>query len=90
VADLERVEHAEVRDLADRLGGGVRPRVGGEQPVGVREEHEQVGAEQNGDLGGEEVVVAEGDLVRRRRVVLVDDGDDPPIEQRAQVRRALR
>ena len=35
----------------------------------------------NGDLGGEEVVVAEGDLVGRRGVVLVDDRDDAPLDQ---------
>ena len=39
---------------------------------------------QHGDLRGEEVVVAEGDLVGRRRVVLVDHRHDAPVEQLAQ------
>ena len=45
--------------------------------------------EQDRHLGREEVVVAEGDLVGRGRVVLVDHRDDPPVEQLAQ-RRAGR
>ena len=36
---------------------------------------------QDRDLGGEEVVVAERDLVGRRRVVLVDHRHDAPVEQ---------
>ena len=62
----------------------VGARVGREQPVGVGQQDEQVGADQDRDLGGEEVVVAEGDLVGRRRVVLVDDRHDAPVEQAAQ------
>ena len=63
---------------------GVAARVGRVQPVGVGEHHQPPGAQEHGDLGGEEVVVAERDLVGRRRVVLVDDRDDPPVEQLAQ------
>ena len=59
-------------------------RIGREQAVDVREQDEQVGADEDRHLGGEEVVVAEGDLVGRRRVVLVDDRDDAPVQQPAQ------
>ena len=37
--------------------------------------------DEHGHLRGEEVVVAERHLVGRRRVVLVDDRHDPPLEQ---------
>ena len=62
----------------------VGARIGGEQAVDVRQQDEQVGADEDRHLRGEEVVVAEGDLVGRRRVVLVDDRDDAPVEQPAQ------
>ena len=55
-----------------------RPRV---QRVDVGEQHEQVGADELGDEGGEPVVVAEADLVGRDRVVLVDDRQDAQREQ---------
>ena len=55
--------------------------VGGEQAGGVGEQHEQVGADQVGDEGGEAVVVAEADLVVGDGVVLVDDRHDAEVEQ---------
>ena len=58
--------------------------IGRQEPVGVGQQHEQVGADQDRDLRGEEVVVAEGDLVGRRGVVLVDDRHHAPVEQPAQ------
>ena len=54
------------------------------QPLDVGEQHEQVGADEHRDLRREEVVVAEGDLVGRRRVVLVDDRQHAPLEQLAE------
>ena len=63
---------------------GVGPRAGGEEPVDVGQQDEQVGADEHRHLGGEEVVVAEGDLVGRRRVVLVDDRQHAPVQQLAQ------
>ena len=48
----------------------------------IGEQHEQPGAQQQRDLGGQRVVVAERDLVGRRGVVLVDDRDDVPGQQR--------
>ena len=60
---------------------GSRARVGGEQALDVGEHHEPVGADQDRHLRGEEVVVPEGDLVRRRRVVLVDDRHHAPVQQ---------
>ena len=62
----------------------VEARVGREHPVGVGQQHQQLGAEQDRDLGGEEVVVAERDLVGGGRVILVDHRDDAPVEQLAQ------
>ena len=55
-----------------------------EDAVDVGEQDEQAGVEQDRDLGGEEVVVAEGDLVGGGGVVLVDDRDHPPLDQPAQ------
>ena len=46
------------------------------------QEDEQPGADEDCDVGGERVVVAEGDLVGRRRVVLVDDRHRSCVEQR--------
>ena len=82
--DLERGQRLEVRDLVDERRRRVQARVGGVEAAGVREQHEQLGADQHRHLGGEEVVVAEGDRVRRGGVVLVDDRHDPPVEQLAQ------
>ena len=68
-------------------------RVGGVRAVDavhLGEEHEQPRAEQHGDLGGERVVVAEGDLVRRGRVVLVHDGDDAELSSARSALRTLR
>ena len=59
-------------DLGDERRRRVDARVGRVEPVGVGQQHQQLGAEQDRDLRGEEVVVAEGDLVGRGRVVLVD------------------
>ena len=78
VPDLERVERRVVGDLLDELGGGVDARVRGVEPVGVRQQDEQLGADEHRHLRGQEVVVAERDLVGRGRVVLVDHRHDPP------------
>ena len=48
------------------------------------EQHEQAGADEERDLRGERVVVAEADLVGRGRVVLVHDRHDAELEQRLQ------
>jgi hypothetical protein len=84
VADREVAERREVRHRRDELGVGVQPRAGREQAVDVGQQHEQVGADEHRHLGGQEVVVAEGDLVGRRRVVLVDDRQHAPVEQLVQ------
>src|SRR5690606_22186151 len=68
-------------DLGDQ-GGGARGGVGVVQPVDVGEEHEQVGAHEVGDERPEPVVVAEADLGGGHGVVLVDDRDDPEVQQR--------
>ena len=71
-------------DLLDQRGGLVEPGVGGEEPRRVGEEHQQVGADQVGDEGGQAVVVAEADLVVGDGVVLVDDRHHPEVEQAPQ------
>ena len=77
------------RDVVDQLARRVEPRIGGVEPARVGEQHEQVGAHQHRHLGGEEVVVAEGDLVGRGRVVLVDDRTTRQSSSLRSVRRAL-
>ena len=52
--------------------------------VDLGEQHEQPGVRQDGDLRRQGVVVAEGDLVGGRRVVLVHDRDRPEPEQRVE------
>ena len=51
--------------------------------VDVGQHDQQVGGHQDRDLRGEDVVVAEADLVGRGRVVLVDHRHDVPLEQLA-------
>lgn len=46
-----------------------------------REQHQPVRPDQSGHERGQPVVVAEPDLVRRDRVVLVDNREDPQLEQ---------
>ena len=65
----------------DSLGRAVERRVGGIETIGIGQQHQQPRLEQDRDLGGEEVVVAEGDLVGGGGVVLVDDRDHAPIDQ---------
>ncbi len=84
MADVERRNLLEVGDLGDELGARIDPRVGREDAARVGQEQQARGAEQDCDLGGEEVVVPERDLVGGRRVVLVDDRNDLPVEQLAQ------
>ena len=73
-------------DLLDQRGRRVEARVGGEQPGGVGEQHQQVGVDQVGDQGGQPVVVAEADLVVGDGVVLVHDGQHAELEQPLQGR----
>ena len=78
----ERLELVvDLDDLLDERRRRVEPGVGGEQAGRVGEQHEQVGADEVGDEGGEAVVVAEADLVVGDGVVLVDDGHDAEVEQ---------
>jgi hypothetical protein len=65
----------------DQAGVRVAARVGAVQAAGVREEHQPVGADQDRHLGGEEVVVAEADLVGGGGVVLVHHRHHAPGEQ---------
>ena len=72
---------AEVADLCDQLRLRLAPRIAREQAVDVGQQDQQAGVQKQRHLGGEEVVVAEGDLVGGGGVVLVDDGHDPPLDQ---------
>ena len=51
------------------------------EAVAVGQQHQPPGAQQDRDLGRQHVVVAERDVVGRRRVVLVDDRDGPELDQ---------
>src|SRR4051794_39189380 len=79
--DLKRLEPLEVVDLGDQLRARIAPRIGGVEPVRVGQEQQALGVEQDRQLGGEEVVVAERDLIGGGRVVLVDHRHDAPIQQ---------
>ena len=70
-------ERAVVEQLRAR-----RPRRARVDAVDLGEQHEQPGVRQDGDLSRQGVVVAEGDLVGGRRIVLVHDRDRPEPEQR--------
>ena len=70
-----------VFDAPDQLGGRIAPRVGREHAVGIGQQDEKARVQEPRHQRREEVVVAEGDLVGRGRVVLVDDRHHPPIEQ---------
>ena len=78
----ERLEVGDLRRAARALGSHARvaPRDAGR----VGQQDQQPRLQQDRDLRGQEVVVAEGDLVRGGRVVLVDHRDDPPLQQRLQ------
>jgi hypothetical protein len=81
--DRELLERCEVLDPLDERRSRVLARVGGVKAVGAGQDDQAVGADQDRHLRGEEVVVAEADLVGRRRVVLVDHRDGAPLEQLA-------
>src|ERR671933_696391 len=51
--------------IRPQLGAGIGPRVGGVDAGGVGEQDQQPRPEEDRHLGGEEVVVAERDLVGR-------------------------
>ena len=85
-ADVVALELLEPADIGDQLGVRIAARVGGMEPAGVGEQDQPVGADQDRHLCREEVVVAEGDVVGRGGVVLVDYRDHVPVEQLAQRR----
>jgi hypothetical protein len=62
----------------------VEPGIGGEQPGGVGEQHEQVGVHQVGHQCAEPVVVTETDLVVGHRIVLVHHGHHTQLQQAEQ------
>ena len=81
----DRLERGvDLDDLLDERRVGVEPRIGGEQPGGVGEQHEHVGADEVRDERGEPVVVAVADLVVGDGVVLVDDRHHAEVEEAPQ------
>ncbi len=83
-ADLVALELLEPADVGDQLGVRIAARVGGVETAGVGQQDQPVGPDQDRHLCREEVVVAEGDVVGRGGVVLVDHRDHVPVEQLAQ------
>ena len=78
----ERLERGvDLDDLLDQRRLGVEPGIGGEQPRGVGEQHQQVGGDEVRHQRGEPVVVAVADLVVGDGVVLVDDRHHAEVEQ---------
>ena len=75
-----------VGGVQERQQGGLRvlPGVTGVKAFGVGEEDQKVCFHQVGDEGRQVVVVPELQLVGGHRVVFVDDGDHPPLQQRKQ------
>ena len=65
----------------DETSLGVFPRIGRVEAVRVGEKDEQIGFHQKGHLRRQGVVVAKAQLVGGSGVVLVDDGDDLPLQQ---------
>jgi hypothetical protein len=55
-----------------------------EHTAGVRQQHEQTGADEHGDLSRQRVVVAKGDLIGRRRIVLVHNRHRAKTKERAE------
>ena len=72
--DAPNTTGSAVSPSVDELGAR-RPGAAGVHAVDLGEEDEQPRAHEDRDLRRERVVVAEGDLVGRRRVVLVHDRD---------------
>ena len=67
--------------LVQQAGVGMFPGVLIEEAVDVGEEHQEVGAHQVADQGGQVVVVPELELVGGHGVVFVDDGHHLPAQQ---------
>jgi len=77
-----RADHRFVRRFA--VGQQLRPRGRGMlavDAVHLCQQDQETRARQHGDLGRERIVVAEGDLVRGRGVVLVHDRHDTQLQQ---------
>ena len=66
----------------DELGVGIGARVGGEEAGLVGQQQQQIRLGQQRDQRRQVVVVADLDLGRRHRVVLVDDRHDAVFQQR--------
>ncbi len=70
--------------LFDELGIRIGARIGGEEPLLVGKQDQQIRIGQDGGASGEVVVVPHLDLGGGHSVVFVDDRDDAVIEQGAQ------
>ena len=74
----------DLEDLLDQRRFRVEARIGGEDAGGVGEEHQQVGADEVREEGGDAVVVAEAQAGVGQRVVLVDDRHHAQLQQAPQ------
>jgi len=87
-AAAERASSTESRAIGGgTVGEQLRIRASGMRcidAVHLGQEDKQSRARQDRDLRGQRVVVAERDLVRRGRVVLVHDGNDAELQQRVE------
>ena len=90
IADLVPFQLLEGPNLLDQLRACVHTRIGGVEPGGVGQQDEQARLEQDRDLGREEVVVAERDLVGRRVSFSLMTGTARQSSSRRSVWRAFR
>ena len=72
------------RHFANQRRRRVPPRIGGEQPLLIGQQNQQIGVDQVRHQRRQIVVVADLDFLGRHDVVLVDDRHDLPLEQREQ------
>jgi hypothetical protein len=81
-ADVVALQLLQRVHVLNHARAGIALGVTAVQAAHIGEQHEPIGADQDRHLGGEEVVVAERDLIGRRRVVFVDHRHHAPAQQR--------
>ena len=67
-------------DFCNKRRAGIGPRIGLVEAVLIGQQHKAIGTNHDRDLRRQKIVVAERDLLGRRRVVLVDDRHNTPLE----------
>ena len=84
--DLRR----DARDQRHVPGAGIAAGRRVVEAVDIGQQHQQIGAHHGGDAGGQPVVVAIADFVGGDGVVLVDDRDRAPLQQRVDGRARIQ